>query len=195
MLKSVCVSERIVHLLLSAVVVVALFAADVSAAGGGLFSAFMQQTTTSPKSADEVERAVAVAFAENPLNSDDGEPTDIDIEDLFDIQDGVEDVNSIEFNATSSRTDVVRVSILPNPHVRHVPVGPGTSEIRVVSVASDQPPVVYSVTVHGSRDDNDDDNDDDDSPTETPALPLVAQGLLAALLLGIAGWRRRFRRQ
>ena len=156
------------------VIAVALFwAGEASAAGGGLVEALMQTETTTAKQDDDVEEAVEEVFEDNPLIMN-GDPVEVDVMDLFD---GVDE--DTQFRANSSDTSVVEVDVTPNPRVVHTPRGPGTATI---TVRGGNAMVSYDVTVF-------------ETAASAPALPLFAQGLLAAILLGIGTWRRHVRRR
>lgn len=161
-----------------------LWVADVSANSNALMAAMLQMSTsTPPRPPSSVQAVVVERILEqtgSPTLMAGGTSVTLETTDLFDVPPDVGD-QDVEYAVTSS-DPTVAIAEYRNPVVV-TPVGPGVATISVSSQVGNNTPVTTSFTVMVA-----------DTMT-VPALPLIGQGLLAALLLGLGVLFRRRRRR
>ena len=161
----------------------ALWVADVSANSNAAMAAMLQMSTsTPPRPPSSVQAVVVERILEqtgSPTLMSGGASVTLETTDLFDQPPDVDD-QDVSYTASSS-DPTVAIAEYRNPVVV-TPVGPGVATISVTSQLGNNTPVVTSFTVMVA-----------DTMT-VPALPLIGQGLLAALLLGLGVLFRRRRR-
>lgn len=160
-----------------------LWVANVSANSNALMTALLQvSTSTPPRPPAGVQAVVVEKILEqtgSPTLMAGGASVVLETTDLFDVPPDVDD-SAVTYTVTSS-DPTVAVAEYRNPVVV-TPVGPGMATISVTSQVGNNTPtsVSFAVTVADTM--------------PVPALPLLGQGLLAALLLGLGVLLRRRRR-
>lgn len=161
----------------------ALWVANVSANSNWLMAAMLQMSTsTPPRPPAAVQMVVVERIVEqtgNPTLMTGGASVTLETTDLFDVPPDVDDRDVVYMVSSSDPT--VAIAEYRNPVVV-TPVGPGVATITVTSQVGSNTPVSTSFTVAVA------------ATMPVPALPLIGQGLLAALLLGLGVLLRRRRR-
>lgn len=161
----------------------ALWVANVSANSNWLMGAVLQMSTsTPPRPPAAVQTVVVEKIVEqtgSPTLMAGGASVALETTDLFDVPPDVDDT-AVTYTVMSS-DPTVAIAEYRNPVVV-IPVGPGVATITVTSRIGSNTPASVSFSVAVA----------DTMPV--PALPLIGQGLLAALLLGLGVLLRRRRR-
>ena len=169
--------------LATVVTISALSVANVSANSNWLMAAMLQMSTSTPPRPPASVQAIVVEKIVEQTGSATlmagGASVALETTDLFDVPPDVDD-SDVTYSVMSS-DPTVAIAEYRNPVVV-IPVGPGTATITVNSRIGNNTPtsVSFSVTVADTM--------------PVPALPLIGQGLLAALLLGLGVLLRRRRR-
>lgn len=163
--------------------IAALSVANVSANSNWLMAAMLQISTSTPPRPPAGVQAVVVERIQEQTGSPTlvagGASVALETTDLFDVPPDVDD-QAVSYTAMSSDPTVATAEYR-NPVVV-TPVGPGVATITVTSQVGNNTPTSVSFTVAVA------------DTTPVPALPLIGQGLLAALLLGLGVLLRRRRR-
>lgn len=169
--------------LAATVAIPVLWVADVSANSNLMVAMLQMSTSTPPRPPSSVQAVVVERILEqtgSPTLMAGGTSVTLETTDLFDVPPDVGD-QDVEYTVTSS-DPTVAIAEYRNPVVV-TPVGPGVATISVASQVGNNTPVTTAFTVMVA-----------DTMT-VPALPLIGQGLLAALLLGLGVLFRRRRRR
>lgn len=159
-----------------------LWIADVSANSNGLMVAMLQMSTsTPPRPPSSVQAVVVEAIVDqtgSPTLMTGGMSVSLETTSLFDVPPDVDD-QDVSYTASSS-DPTVAIAEYRNP-VIVTPVGPGVATITVSSQIANNTPVSTSFMITVA------------DTVPVPALPLIGQGLLAAILLGLGVLLRRRR--
>lgn len=172
---------------LAAAAAIPALVADVSANSGvssALMTALLQvSTSTPPRPPASVQAVVVEEILEqtgSPTLITGGSSVTLETTDLFDVPPNLDEEQDVTYTASSS-DPTVAIAEYRNPVVV-TPVGPGVATITVVSQVGNNTPVTVSFGVTVAE------------TVSVPALPLIGQGLLAALLIGLGVLFRRRRR-